>query len=32
VLARAMAPGPVAEMPVRVVLARSGPLHLYWSP
>src|SRR5690606_11895738 len=32
VLERALKPGPVADMPVRVVLGRPGPLHLYWSP
>lgn len=31
-LARALRPGPVAEMPVRAILARSGQVHVYWSP
>ncbi|MFA7504029.1 MAG: 6-phosphogluconolactonase [Burkholderiaceae bacterium] len=28
----ALRPGPVAEMPVRAILARSGPVCVYWSP
>lgn len=32
-LARALQPGPVAEMPVRAVLAQSAvPLEIYWAP
>lgn len=32
VLSRALRPGPLAEMPVRIVLDGPGSLHLYWSP
>jgi len=31
-LAAALRPGPVAAMPVRAVLAGSGPVSVYWSP
>ncbi|MGL4295032.1 MAG: 6-phosphogluconolactonase, partial [Aestuariivirga sp.] len=32
VLARALADGPTAELPVRAVLRSQTPLTLYWAP